>query len=91
MSVVQSVEAVIPAGLFPQQPLYHLQSIIMHHGDAGFGHYTCFSRSATSPYGWYHYDDSAMPRPVPEATALTQALDFGWGGNSQVYMLAYSQ
>ncbi len=86
-----SLQSMIPAGLIPGQPLYHLESIIMHHGPSGGGHYTCFASSATSPRAWYHYDDSAVPCRVTEDIALTQALDFGWGDQSQVYMLAYSQ
>ena len=63
----------------------------MHHGDSGSGHYTAFARSAVSPHAWYHYDDNAEPYRVTEAVALAQSLDFGWRGNSHVYMLAYSQ
>ena len=86
-----TLQSMIPAELIPGQPLYHLESIIMHHGPNGGGHYTCFACSATSPRAWYHYDDSAAPCRVTEDIALRQALDFGWGDESQVYMLAYSQ
>ena len=39
---------------------YHLRSVIVHHGDAGGGHYTAYVRADDNH--WYHCNDAADPQ-----------------------------
>ena len=39
---------------------YDLRSVIVHSGQAGGGHYTCFVRAEDT--FWYYCDDAAKPK-----------------------------
>ena len=68
--------------LFPLQAgiVYDLRSVIVHTGQAGGGHYTCFVRAADN--FWYYCDDAAQPeRQRSVADVLGQ----------EAYMLIYEQ
>ena len=58
---------------------YSLRSVIVHHGDAGGGHYTSYVRSFDN--FWYHCDDFLQPRRVGVDEVLA----------AEAYMLFYEQ
>jgi ubiquitin C-terminal hydrolase len=58
---------------------YDLRSVIVHHGDAGGGHYTAFVRAQDNL--WYHCNDEAAPRTCSTEQAL----------RAQAYMLVYER
>ena len=58
---------------------YTLRAVIVHHGQAGGGHYTAFVRSAD--HQWYHCDDNLEPKAVSTAKVLA----------AEAYMLFYEE
>ena len=67
------VSLAAPGKLFP----YRLRAVLLHHGQAGGGHYTALVRSADNQ--WYHCDDALPPKRVPVADVLS----------AEAYMLFY--
>ena len=59
---------------------YDLRSVIVHHGEAGAGHYTAFVRAADNY--WYHCDDSCQPRLCRHVSEVLRC---------QAYMLMYER
>ena len=57
---------------------YDLRSVIVHHGEAGGGHYTAFVRAADNH--WYHCDDALPPRLCRHVSEVLRC---------QAYMLMY--
>ena len=47
---------------------YTLQAIVVHHGEAGSGHYTAFVKSVDE--NWYYCDDNVAPQLVSPAQVL---------------------
>lgn len=62
---------------------HHLRAVIMHHGDAGCGHYTSYVRAPN--HRWYFCNDGAHPREAPVAEVLSEQL------HSRAYMLFYER
>lgn len=58
---------------------YDLVAVIVHHGTAGGGHYTCYALNEPSSQ-WMEYDDSSV-RPVSVETVA----------NCQAYVLFYQK
>ena len=58
---------------------YDLRSVIVHHGDAGGGHYTAFVRAQDNL--WYHCNDEEAPKTCSTEQAL----------RAQAYMLVYER
>ena len=51
---------------------YILRSVLVHHGDAGGGHYTTFCRAGNGD--WYHHDDSEVrPTNIEEIAEEVEA------------------
>ena len=50
--------------------LYQLRGVVVHHGEAGSGHYTSFVRMFDDR--WYECDDFQNPRVVSEEMVLRQ-------------------
>ena len=50
---------------------YILRSVLVHHGDAGGGHYTTFCRDNSG--NWYHHDDSVVRQTNFEETTTVEA------------------
>ena len=70
-------ETLLPVA--PDVPPYHLRAVVVHHGDAGGGHYNCFVRAAD--HNWYRCDDETQPCQV----SVQQVL------SAEAYMLMYDQ
>ena len=68
-------------------PVYQLQAVLSHVGDAGGGHYVAYVRPRGSKQ-WYEFDDTRVT-PVSEEVAVRQQYGgqhsarggglFGWG------------
>ena len=58
---------------------YNLRAVVIHHGDAGGGHYTAFIRK--DEISWMHCDDSCIPSLVSAENVLS----------SEAYMLFYER
>lgn len=56
--------------------LYELFGVLVHQGDATFGHYYCFLRPSTDPQ-WFEFNDSTV-RLVSKA----EAIDDNFGGKA---------
>ena len=61
------------------RPPYHLRGVVVHHGQAGGGHYTAFVRAPDN--FWYFCDDWQAPRLV----SIHQVLE------AEAYLLFYEQ
>lgn len=59
--------------------VYDLVAVIVHHGTAGGGHYTCYALNGPSGQ-WMEFDDSSV-RPVSSETVA----------NCQAYVLFYQK
>ena len=59
---------------------YDLRSVIVHHGEAGAGHYTASVRAADNY--WYHCDDASQPRMCRHVSEVLRC---------QAYMLMYER
>ena len=59
---------------------YDLRSVIVHSGQAGGGHYTCFVRAEDN--FWYYCDDAAQPERQSSVTAVL---------GHEAYMLLYER
>lgn len=88
----------VGAGDKQPPPVYQLQAVLSHVGDAGGGHYVAYVRPRGSKQ-WYEFDDTRVT-PVPEDVAVRQQYGghhsargggglFGWGQKPNAYMLVY--
>lgn len=78
-------------------PVYQLQAVLSHVGDAGGGHYVAYVRPRGSKQ-WYEFDDTRVT-PVSEDVAVRQQYGgahstrggglLGWGQKPNAYMLVY--
>ena len=59
---------------------YRLRAVIVHTGQARFGHYYAYVRALNNT--WYHCNDTALPRQVEPNTVLQQ---------QNAYMLVYEK
>ena len=62
------------------RPLYTLQSVVVHHGASGSGHYTTYCRSDENQ--WKHFNDAATPNNIDSIECVL---------NSKAYVLFYRQ
>ena len=56
--------------------LYELFGVLVHQGDATFGHYYCFLRPSTDPQ-WFEFNDSVVRR-----VSKAEAIDDNFGGKA---------
>lgn len=78
-------------------PIYQLQAVLSHVGDAGGGHYVAYVRPRGGKQ-WYEFDDTRVT-PVSEDVAVRQQYGgahstrggglLGWGQKPNAYMLVY--